>query len=96
MGNACSDDENKTLIKQDDIPGALSDSRNQFRNAGGNREEGDKMESPQNDSKHQELNEKYSNNLTPIDELPEITNPQVRMSIDRHGSYVHQSNLQES
>lgn len=96
MGNACSNDENRTIVKQDDNTGGLSDSKNQFRNAGGNREEGDKMGSPENDSKHQELNDKYSNNLTPIDELPEITNPQVRMSIDKHGSYVHQSNLQES
>jgi len=32
------------------------------------KEEGEKMQSP--DEKHQEINDKYSNNLTPIDELP--------------------------
>lgn len=94
MGNACSSDENKDLVKQDELAGQLSDSKNQFR-GGGNREEGDKMQSPEHE-KHQELNDKYSNNLTPIDELPEITNPNVRMSIDKYGSYVQQSNLLES
>jgi len=96
MGNACSNDENRTGVKQDDIVGtlpALTDQKNAMRTAG-HKEEGEKMQSP--DEKHQEINDKYSNNLTPIDELPEITNPNVRMSIDKHGSYVHQSNLQES
>jgi len=94
MGNACATDDNKAVVKQDFIDN-LADSKHQIRNAG-NREEGDKMQSPENDAKHQELNEKYSNNLTPIDELPEITNPNVRMSIDKHGSFVHRSILQES
>merc|ERR1712226_524176 len=64
------------------------------------REENDKESAPENmgNSHHQDINDKYSNNLQPIDELPEITNPNVRMSIDKFGSYVHQSsiNLEES
>jgi len=94
MGNACSNDENREKIKQDE-GGELTESKNQFRGTL-NREEGELGQSPENEQKQHELNEKYSNNLQPIDELPEITNPQVRMSIDRHGSYAHQSILQES
>lgn len=94
MGNACSNDENRQTVKQDE--NALHNhEENQFKH-GVTKEDGEKGHSPENEQKHQELNDKYSNNLTPIDELPEITNPNVRMSIDRHGSYVHQSNLQES
>lgn len=87
MGNACATDENKDSKNQDNNAG-LNESNNQFRAGNANREEGQKMQNPSDT-----LNEKYSNNLTPIDELPEITNPNVRMSIDKHGSYVHQSNI---
>jgi len=94
MGNACASDENKTLTKQDEQRD-LNDSKSAFKHGNINKEEGDKFESPDNhDQKQQDLNDKYSNNLTPIDELPEITNPNVRMSINKHGSYVHQSNVE--
>jgi len=94
MGNACSNDENRQIANQDENAD-LTESKNQFRGTL-HKEETEKEQSPGNEHKSQEINEKYSNNLTPIDELPEITNPNVRMSIDRHGSYVHQSQLQES
>ena len=94
MGNACTSDENKTLANQDENT-HQDESKNVFKQGNCNREEGDKFQSPDNhEQKQQELNDKYCNNLVPIDELPEITNTNVRNSINKHGSYVHQSNIE--
>ena len=94
MGNACTSDENKTLANQDENT-HQDESKNVFKQGNCNREEGDKFQSPDNhEQKQQELNDKYCNNIEPIDELPEITNTNVRNSINKHGSYVHQSNME--
>jgi len=95
MGNACSNDEARQITKQDENAD-LAESKNQFRGTVNKEESEKEHQSPGNEQKSQEINEKYTNNLTPIDELPEITNPKVRMSIDRHGSYSHPNQLQES
>lgn len=63
MGNACSDDANKTTVKQDNQENP-DFGKSQIKQGQVNREDGEKESQPQNhESQHyQDINEKYANN----------------------------------
>jgi len=94
MGNACATDEKKDIKNQDDSQ--KKEDQPSMKQAKPKLEDNNPVANDEPlpmyvESHDDQHNNKYMNNLQPIDELPEITNPVVRMSIDKHGSYIHQS-----
>merc|ERR1711953_768757 len=112
MGNACASDENKetqgpanqelntsnepTGIRQAKRNDAYNNSNENYIESNNPRSEAENEQEPvmNNDSKLS--GELYNKNLPPINELPEITNQEVRLTLSKVGDYdysLHQSNI---